>query len=206
MQVGYVFRCVCLWSFHMLGRAFSISFFLSFSFLPSSHLSFSSTYYWLRLSFNLLKLAKLIRKVWRPLYGQCLRKRNEWNWIRNSTAKGFPESLALLLVIIILKILLLINGPPHPFKHNCMGKMPILCHCLFCWKNRSECNGQTALCPHRDSGSKIHIAFLLDISTFSDQKRQKNRHLKNRICLNQLWGMNYKVASVTWQISPDDTK
>lgn len=87
-----------------------------------------------------------------------------------------------------------------------MGKVPILCHCLCCWKHSCECNGQTALPTQRLSDSKIHIAFLLNVSTFSDQKRQKNRHLINRICLNQLWGMNYKVAPVTWQISPDDTK
>lgn len=83
---------------------------------------------------------------------------------------------------------------------------PILCYCLSYWENNSEQNGQI-LCPSRElSGSEGHIAFLLNISIFNDEKRQKNRHLVHWICLHQLRGMNKKVRSLTWGISPDDTK
>ena len=76
IQVGYVFRCVCLESFQMLGQAFSLFFSLSLlpyipsslssslppSYPPSCGFSLSlSIYDWEKFLFKLLKLGKLTR-------------------------------------------------------------------------------------------------------------------------------------------------
>lgn len=122
---------------------------LSFSLLPSLPFSLSTIYYWLRISFNLLKVAKLIRKVWGPLYGQYLRQMEWMRWNQKFCCKGIPWVLGFIISCYQTDLNSVIEMDPYVFSTTNTYWVPIPYQRLSCWEYNSEQNRQT-LCLRRD--------------------------------------------------------